>query len=103
MKRSGYEECYAAVKAARTAEPVDTRALEELREHFGWDLYIECLNDVRNGVQNQTIFEKLVDIECDLFYKYSSANKDEYAKIKKAHQLVREALEMFAEATGCHL
>lgn len=102
MKRSGYEECYAAVKAARLAEPIDTEALEDIKERFGNDLYIECLNDVRNGIRNQTIFEKLVDIECDLFYKYSSTSYG-CEEIKKSHQLVREALETFAKATGCHL
>jgi hypothetical protein len=102
MKRSGYEECYAAVKAARLAEPVDTRALEEIRDHFGWDLYSECLNDIRNEIHNQSIFEKLVDVECDLFYKYSGTDY-RCEEIRKAHLAVREALEIFAEATGCHL
>lgn len=46
MKRNGYEECYAKVKAARMAKPVNTTELENIRDYYGYDLYIECLNDV---------------------------------------------------------
>lgn len=46
MKRNGYEECYKKVKAARTANPVNTAELENIRDFYGYDLYIECLKDV---------------------------------------------------------
>jgi hypothetical protein len=46
MKRSGYEECYAQVKEARTANPVKTDELNNIRDFYGDDLYSECLHDV---------------------------------------------------------
>ena len=48
MKSAGYEECYEKVKAARTATPVDTEALNELRDFYGYELYMECLRAVLN-------------------------------------------------------
>lgn len=46
MKQAGYEECYEKVKAARTATPVNTVELENIRDFYGYDLYIECLKAV---------------------------------------------------------
>lgn len=46
MIRAGYEECYAKVKAARTATPVNTNVLNDLRDFYGYDLYMECLRAV---------------------------------------------------------
>lgn len=46
MKRSGYDECYARVKAARTVTPVNTTELENTRDFYGYDLYTECLKAV---------------------------------------------------------
>jgi hypothetical protein len=46
MKTEGYVECFAKVKAARTATPVNTDELERLRDFYGYDLYIECLREV---------------------------------------------------------
>lgn len=51
MKTAGYVECYAKVKAARTATPVNTEALNDLRDFYGYDLYIECLRDVLNELE----------------------------------------------------
>ena len=44
--RIGYAECFEKVKEARTATPVDTDRLAEIRDFYGYDLYIECLRDV---------------------------------------------------------
>ena len=46
-KTSGYDKCYRVVKKARSAKPVDTKALNDARDHFGYDLYKMCLDDVR--------------------------------------------------------
>lgn len=46
IKRAGYDECYKRVEAARTATPVNTKELNNIRDTFGADLYRECLNDV---------------------------------------------------------
>ena len=45
-KTSGYDKCYKIVKKARTSNPVDTNALNDARDHFGYDLYKMCLDDV---------------------------------------------------------
>lgn len=46
MKAHGYYECFEKVEKARTAEPIDTNELNNIRDRYGYDLYIECLNDV---------------------------------------------------------
>ena len=46
IKRAGYYECYKRVEAARTASPVNTKELNNIRDTFGNDLYTECLKDV---------------------------------------------------------
>ena len=46
MKTNAYYECYEKVKTARMATPVNTKELENIRDFYGYDLYIECLRDV---------------------------------------------------------
>lgn len=46
MKTIGYYECFEKVEKARTAIPVNTSELEAIRDFYGYDLYIECLEDV---------------------------------------------------------
>lgn len=54
MKPAGYEACYAEIMAARLPAPkvyqpftqyFDTDALMCIRDHFGVDLYLLCLED----------------------------------------------------------
>lgn len=45
-RRAGYEECFKRVEEAKTATPVRTAELEEIRDIYGYDLYIDCLNAV---------------------------------------------------------
>lgn len=51
-------------------------------------------------MSNQQIFEILADNEEKLFYA-SCANR-ENAELKAAHEAAKNALELFAKATGCH-
>lgn len=46
IKPYGYDECYEKVKTARTATPVNTEELDNIRDYYGYDLFIECLTDV---------------------------------------------------------
>jgi hypothetical protein len=46
MKSSGYYECFKRVEKARTATPVNTTELENIRDFYGYELYKECLMDV---------------------------------------------------------
>ena len=45
-RRAGYKECFKRVEEARTSTPVKTAELEEIRDIYGYDLYIDCLNAV---------------------------------------------------------
>lgn len=103
MKRSGYEECYAAVKAART-EPVNTDELAEIRDKFGDALYRECLSKVTEEISNQKRFEELSEAECRMYYIYADMGKNEtgYAEIEKAYLAIKAAFELYAKITGCH-
>lgn len=49
---------------------------------------------------NQEVFEMLAEVECKLFYA-AIRNKDNQ-EIQKAHKAAKEALIIFAKATGCH-
>lgn len=51
-KTSGYDKCYKIVKKARTSNPIDTNALNDARDHFGYDLYKMCLDDVLKEMDN---------------------------------------------------
>lgn len=51
-KTSGYYKCYKIVKKAMTSKPVDIEALEDARDHFGYDLYKMCLDDVSKEMEN---------------------------------------------------
>lgn len=51
-KTSGYDKCYKIVKKARTSNPIDTNALDNARDHFGYDLYKMCLEDVLKEMDN---------------------------------------------------
>ncbi len=55
-------------------------------------------------ISNQTIFERLASIECELFYKWTDMSPEDphYEEIKQAHAEAKKALEIFAKATGCH-
>jgi len=46
MKSTGYYECFERIEKARTATPVNTNELENIRDFYGYDLYKECLRDV---------------------------------------------------------
>ena len=46
MKQYGYYECLEKVKKARTADPINTKELATIRDHYGYDLYAECLREV---------------------------------------------------------
>lgn len=52
IKPSGYDKCYEIVKKARTSNPVDTDALNDARDQFGYDLYKMCLDDVLKEMNN---------------------------------------------------
>ena len=43
---NAYTECFQRVREARTAYPVNTEELHRIRDHYGYDLYIECLQEV---------------------------------------------------------
>lgn len=51
-KTSGYDKCYKIVKKARTSNPIDTNALNDARDHFGYDLYKMCLDDALKEMDN---------------------------------------------------
>ena len=51
-------------------------------------------------MNNQEIFETLLENESKLFYAYCADRHNE--ELKKAHLAARSALEAFAKATGCH-
>lgn len=46
MKTNAYFECYERIKTARKATPVNTNELQNIRDYFGYDLYIKCLRDI---------------------------------------------------------
>jgi hypothetical protein len=43
---SGHHECFQRVRRARLSNPVNTDELENIRDFYGYDLYIECLREV---------------------------------------------------------
>ena len=53
-KTSGYDKCYNIVKKARTSNPVDWKELDDARDHFGYDLYKMCLDDVLKEMNEAT-------------------------------------------------
>lgn len=57
MKTSGYYECYKRVEKARTATPVNTKELEDIRDLYGYDLYRECLREVILTIERRNASE----------------------------------------------
>ena len=57
-------------------------------------------------MSNQEILEALSEIECYLYYRADGSDDQQGvnpADIRKAHSLVRGALEVWHKATGCTL
>lgn len=51
MKPAGYEECYEKVKKAVMKKTINATELAEIRDRYGYFLYIECLRDVKRDYQ----------------------------------------------------
>ena len=45
-RNAGFDECYKLVKQARTETPVNTDALHDIRDKYGYALFKECLHKV---------------------------------------------------------
>ena len=101
-KTSGYGKCYEIVKKARTSKPVDWNTLDDARDHFGYDLYKMCLDDVLKEM-NESLSESIdVDTIADYItdhYDFDNVD-DKYAcinSIKDSHKdtISEEELEQF--------
>lgn len=58
---AGYEKVYQLVEKARLADPVDTAALDEIRDTYGYDLYKQALDAVLVKLEDyQFVMEKYV-------------------------------------------
>lgn len=55
---AAYDEVYNLVKAARTAEPVNTKALNDIRDTYGQHLYFAALNAVVDEMGNIEISQE---------------------------------------------
>lgn len=98
-KTSAYDKCYKIVKKARTSNPIDTNALNDARDHFGYDLYKMCLDDVLKEMDN--LDESKESEESELITQY--LNNGEFDKLKKVHNgtnVVWKLKEPISESDG---
>lgn len=75
---AGFEKVYGLVVAARLAKPVDTKALEDIRDTYGYDLYKEALDSVLAKIENYAfVMEEYVVDGDGTFSDMQLVEKDE--------------------------
>lgn len=92
---AGYEQVYALVEKARLAKPVDTKALEDIRDTYGYDLYIEAMAEVLvKHSYGWLLAERLNDFYRDYdFYDYM----DSVGNFEDQEEVIGEIAEQLTD------
>ncbi len=100
FEKGGYDKCYKIVKKARMSNPIDTDALNDARDHFGYDLYKMCLDDVLKEVnESKSINEDSNKVVSGTLYKVYVEGSNEFY-ITEYFEDIKDYLDTQAQHTA---
>lgn len=110
MMTAAEKTVYELVKAARNKEHPDTEKLNEIRDHYGYDLYIEALRKVTAEMATEKTIDELWMAACSgdmetlkAYYTNGGEVNRRYSKFGRNHSLIAGAYRNGNFATVSYL